>query len=102
MWLRHVYNQSGLRFHGHSLLHVGLTADHEVCLVPGLPLRTPLHRMDHLCEHHHFQRSSRCMQRTLLAAVCQIHLSMAYHKLLRSWNPMLRSLHACLHSGQQS
>ena len=96
-----MYNQSGLRFHGHSLLHVGLTTDHEVRLVPGLHVRTSLHRLDCLREHHHFQRSGRCMRR-FLAAVFQIHLSMAYHKLLRSWNPMLRSLHACLHSSQQS
>ena len=101
MWIRHVYNQSRVRFNGHSILHVGLEASHEVRSVLSLPLGTTLHWVDSLREHHHFQRSGRCM-RKVRASVCQIHLSMAYHKLLRSWNPMLRSLHACLHSSQQS
>ena len=97
-----MYNQSGVRFHGYSILYVGLKTDPQVCSMPRLPLRTSLHRVDSLRKHHHIQQCVRSVHLRPLAIVRQIHLSVAYHKLLRFRNPMLCSLHARLHRSQQS
>ena len=102
MWLRYVSNQFGLCLLGHRLLHEGIETDRKVYLVPCLPLRASLHWVDSLREHYHIQRGCKGVQRFLFAKVRQIHLSLANHKLLRSRNPLLCRLHACLHRRQQS